>query len=76
MKKDRAARFGDTNMAGISFDDARCNRCRHVSDDGLSCKAFPGGIPVEILSGKYDHAKPFASDHGIQFEAQKTRPAK
>jgi len=42
---------------------------------GLTCKAYPKGIPEEILEGKIDHDKPYLADHGIQFE-KKREPKK
>jgi len=40
---------------------------------GLTCKAYPRGIPEEILEGKIDHDKPYPGDHGIQFKSKKER---
>jgi hypothetical protein len=34
----------------------------------LKCKAFPEGIPDEILINGNKHNKPFKGDKGIQFE--------
>jgi len=48
-----------------------CEKCKHVSDDGDSCKAFPDGIPLSILIGEFDHRKPYKSDNGIRFAAKK-----
>ena len=61
--------FTDSNLAFVTLDDGICNGCQHVSDDGFSCKAFPGGIPDEILTGKFDHHKPYKGDKDIQFKA-------
>ena len=36
------------------------------------CKAYPGGIPEEILIGKVDHRRPYKGDHGILFEGKET----
>ncbi len=33
------------------------------------CRAFPFGIPDEILSGKVSHEKPYPGDNGIRFTA-------
>ena len=32
------------------------------------CRAFPTGIPQDILDGEDDHAKPREGDDGITFE--------
>ena len=37
---------------------------------GLTCAAFPKGIPDELLFGDHDHRHPFEGDSGIQFEAK------
>ena len=60
-------RFVDDDLAGISLGGCHCNQCAHVHDDGLTCNAFPGGIPAEILSGQRHHEEAYAGDHGIQF---------
>jgi hypothetical protein len=60
----------------------RCGECKHYLDlralpnqDSdlepevvVHCVAFPDGIPTAIREGRFDHIKPFAGDHGIQFE--------
>ena len=47
--------------------EVQCAVCRHRRDN-KTCRAFPSGIPKEILSGEHDHRKPYPGDHGIQFE--------
>ena len=44
-----------------------CFDCKHYLEE-LKCKAFPAGIPEEILDGKNDHKKPYHGDNGILFE--------
>ena len=33
-----------------------------------TCKAFPNGIPPDILFGTVDHHVPHKGDNGIQYE--------
>lgn len=42
-------------------DDIPCNSCEHLdreNTDGFTCKAFPDGIPEQILDGENSHRKP------------------
>jgi hypothetical protein len=45
----------------------QCIECIHFDPVMSACAAFKQ-IPVAILSGEYDHTKPYPGDHGIQFE--------
>lgn len=48
----------------------KCFFCKHIIVDGTldrKCKAFPDGIPEEIISGKFNHEKPYPGDNGIRF---------
>ncbi len=47
-----------------------CNKCKHRIPGEARCKAFPEGIPQEILSKRVSHREPYPGDHGIQFEAK------
>jgi hypothetical protein len=47
---------------------SQCAHCKHKSEDGEACAAFPEGIPDEILLNQHDHRDPFPGDHGIRFE--------
>ena len=49
-----------------------CIKCRYYRES-RTCVAFPKGIPVAILSGDFDHRKPYKGDHGIQFKPIITR---
>jgi hypothetical protein len=46
-----------------------CVTCRHLNPERrTTCRAFPNGIPREILNGENDHHAPVAGDQGIQYE--------
>ena len=47
--------------------DSQCQGCIHYKLK-LLCKAFPDGIPEELLTGEIDHTKPYKGDNGITFE--------
>ena len=46
---------------------SQCNFCAHRSPDGSKCRAYPNGIPVEILFNEHDHFTPFQGDNGIRY---------
>jgi hypothetical protein len=35
---------------------------------GLTCKAYPEGIPSHIIQGEIVHDKPYPGDNGIMYE--------
>jgi hypothetical protein len=49
-----------------------CYDCKHFnrreSWRWFKCKAYPDGIPDEIIESEVDHTKPHKGDNGIQFE--------
>lgn len=55
-----------SHLEGIST--PICNQCKHFKLSNVSCTAYPGGIPDQILENLIDHRKPFIGDNGIQFE--------
>ena len=61
-------------MIGIAL----CVDCIHLNrpDGRPKCKAFPDGIPDEIIQGRVEHNKPYPGDHGIMFEPKPAKPAK
>ncbi len=66
----------ESNLDFITMGKGICNKCRHIlptpaGESYPRCKAFPTGIPEEILTGEFDHHKPFEGDNGIQFEVMK-----
>jgi hypothetical protein len=44
-----------------------CIYCQHYKSE-FRCKAFPNGIPKEIISRQKYHTKPVDGDNDIQFE--------
>lgn len=54
-----------------SFIPPICYSCIHYN--GLTCEAYPDGIPQSILESTADHRDPQPGDHGIQFEQDPTK---
>lgn len=50
----------------------QCDYCVHFVPEKFNwhCKAFPKGIPDEIMDGFHDHRKPYPGDNGIRFEVK------
>jgi hypothetical protein len=49
----------------------QCNYCKHsiFSLEKILCKAFPDGIPKNILIGQFQHVKPYPNQsNDIVFE--------
>ena len=45
----------------------QCHYCRHRKDG--ACPAYPGGIPVAILTNQIDHrTKGYPLDRGLRFQ--------
>jgi hypothetical protein len=52
-------------MTSIKFP---CFECAHFDNHkGLTCEAFPEGIPKELMFGYVEHATPYPGDKGIRF---------
>ena len=39
--------------------------------EGVACKAFPAGIPLNVLVNEEDHREPIVGDNGVQFAVAK-----
>lgn len=46
---------------------SECQQCKHVHQSGDTCKAFPDGIPEDILMGKVMHHEPYEGDKGYRY---------
>lgn len=47
-----------------------CFECKYYQGD-YTCKAYPRGIPDEIIINKIDHRYPYLDDNGIRFKPSK-----
>ncbi len=45
----------------------QCNTCINFLGDG-KCKAFPNGIPKELITTEYTHKEEYEGDNGIRYE--------
>ena len=53
-----------------TIDKILCNRCKHRRK-GITCDAFPDGIPIEIIRSG-EHFLPVDGDNGIVFEEKES----
>ncbi len=52
-------------MTSIKFP---CLECVHFGNHkGLTCEAFPDGVPKELMFGYVEHETPYPGDSGIRF---------
>lgn len=47
---------------------AQCATCKNHIPFTLTCKAFPQGIPSEIMWGEWDHREAYPGDSGIRYD--------
>ena len=46
-----------------------CSECAFINPNNpTKCTAFPGGIPLEVFTGEFDHHQAYPGDGGITFE--------
>jgi hypothetical protein len=55
----------------IGIQCASCERKHLFKNDSPTCDAFPKEIPSEILTGRFDHRKPYKGDNGLQWKVKK-----
>lgn len=52
---------------------SQCDFCKKripaKNDNDYRCKAFPKGIPDEIIENHFQHTKPYPGDNNILFES-------
>lgn len=69
MVEEENIRFDKLISDGNTFDFPVCNKCKWNRGDG-TCRAFPEGIPDEILNGENDHNEPLPDQrNNITFES-------
>lgn len=59
--------MSEDNDPEFSNVDGICHTCVHRTSL-FNCRAFPQGIPREILRGDFLHVTPYAGDRGFQYE--------
>ena len=64
----RASRFVTEGFTGIRLGNSECIFCVHADPHLSTCKAFPKGVPGDILAGHILHRTPREGDNGIVFE--------
>lgn len=65
--------YGDGIMGDAIIDmSIQCLACNNLNNNMTTCRAFPKGIPTKILTGHWDHTRPFKGDNGIRFKEIKT----
>jgi hypothetical protein len=68
LRLERYTDWEDASNVRI-FQPPQCSRCLNLTDPLLwKCRAFPDGIPGDILGGDFDHTKPYPGDSGIRFD--------
>jgi hypothetical protein len=61
---------GDVQYNDGDLGISQCVWCRHRSDGGRCCRAFPKGIPEAITNNRHDHRDAYDGDNGVRFEPE------
>jgi hypothetical protein len=56
------------NADEIEISSPKCFSCKHYTGD-LACRAFPVGMPGNVLTWGLPHDQPIPGDKGIQYES-------
>lgn len=48
----------------LDYFNSQCGRCKLYDDTTASCKAFPDGIPFDMLEGRITHDMPIKGQQG------------
>ena len=58
---------------------SKCYGCQHFLSGGqlenFTCKAYPKGIPADIVLGRTNHDRPLEGDNGYQYRNIFDEPA-
>ena len=58
---------------------SKCYVCQHFLSGGelenFTCKAYPEGIPADIVLGRTNHDRPLEGDNGYQYRNIFDEPA-
>nr|DAY67551.1 MAG TPA: hypothetical protein [Caudoviricetes sp.] len=54
----------DDRALWLDYFKSQCARCKLYNDLNASCKAFPNGIPFNMLEGKITHEKEIKGQTG------------
>ncbi len=72
VKAEDAEKNRFTMNPGFVF--PQCNTCLNLNrtkkPEWPTCKAFPDGIPEEILDGYHDHTEAYPGDNGVRYEPE------
>ena len=57
----------DKFQQDADLESPQCHECTHWISGTLTCKAYPQGIPIGILTNEVLHDEPIPGDNGVYF---------